>query len=144
VSVQQLAYTIYSNVDAGYVRPYERGDRLVRGYSGTIDVDLTEQVTGVAERLFVRHNGDDRPDALLCPSMSVGDVVVVGEVALSVAGCGFEQVVVDGEDVIIDRSWREVIVEPTRRASDSARRSVSWWRSPPSSALGISLEGLDR
>jgi hypothetical protein len=81
-----LAYTNYTNVDASYLRPYERGDRLVRGYSGTIDVDPTEPPTVIAERLFVRHNRDDRPAAQLCPSMSVGDVIVIGEIATSVAG----------------------------------------------------------
>jgi hypothetical protein len=33
----ELAYTNYTNIDAGYLRPYESGDRLVRGYSGTIE-----------------------------------------------------------------------------------------------------------
>src|SRR5262245_39242559 len=101
----ELAYTNYTNVDAAYLRPYEHGDRLVGGYSGTIQVDPSESSTAIAERLFVRHNRDDRPDALLCPSMSVGDVVVLGEVAVSVAGCGFVQVVVDVDDVIVDRGW---------------------------------------
>jgi hypothetical protein len=30
----ELAYTNYTNVDTGFVRPYERGDRLVRGHAG--------------------------------------------------------------------------------------------------------------
>jgi hypothetical protein len=135
----QLAYTNYTNVDAGYLRPYRPGDRLVRGCSGTIDVD-TEPAMAVADRLFVRHNRDDRPDALLCRSMSVGDVVVIGEIA----GCGVEQVVVDAEDMIIDRNWRDVIDEPPARHSDAVRDDIARWRksqlSPPS---GSSLESLD-
>jgi hypothetical protein len=139
----QLAYTNHTNVDAGYLRPYEPGDRLVRGYSGTIDIDPTEPATAIAERLFVRHNRDDRPDALLCPSMSVGDVVVMGEIAVSVSGCGFEPVVVAGEDVIVDRSWREVIDEPARRSSDTVRGAIAIWRSRSSRTPGFSLEDLD-
>ena len=34
-----------------------------------------------AERFFVRHHRDDWPDGQLCPSMSTGDVVVIGETA---------------------------------------------------------------
>lgn len=140
----QHAYTNYTNVDAGYLRPYVPGDRLVRGYSGTIDVDPTEAATVIAERLFVRHNRDDRPDAPLCPSMSVGDVVVIGEIALSVAGCGFEQVVVDAGDLIVDRNWRDVIDEPPARPGDAVRGGIaSWRRSQLSPSSGSSLEGLD-
>ncbi len=139
-----LAYTNYTNVDADYLRPYQSGDPLVRGYSGTIDIDLTEQVAVIAERLFVLHNRDDRPDALLCPSMSVGDVVVIGEIAMSVAGCGFDQVVVDREDIIVDRNWREVIDELPHRVSDAVHGVLTGWRrSELSPSPGVSLEGLD-
>jgi hypothetical protein len=140
----QHAYTNYTNVDAGHLRPYQPGDRLVRGYSGTIDIDPTEPAPAIAERVFVRHNRDDRPDALLCPSMSVGDVVVIGEIAMSVAGCGFEQVVVDGEDIIVDRNWREVIDELPHRVSDAVHGVLTGWRrSELSRSPGVSLEGLD-
>jgi hypothetical protein len=99
----------------------------------------------IAERLFVRQNRDDRPDALLCPSTSVCDVVVIGEIALSVAGCGFEQVVVDDEDVIVDRNWHQVIDEPPPpRATQAVSGALgSSRRSPPSPSPGIPLEGLD-
>jgi hypothetical protein len=141
----ELAYTNYTNVDAGYLRPYEPGDRLVRGYSGTIEIDPTESPTAIAERLFVRHNRDNRPDAVLCPSMSVGDVVVVAEVAVSVAGCGFVPVVVNADDVIVDRSWREVINEPQDRAGNAAREAIATWSGGgPSSSPAISRAGLDR
>jgi hypothetical protein len=33
----------------------------------------------LAEDVFARHNRDDRPDGQLCPSMSIGDVVMFGE-----------------------------------------------------------------
>jgi hypothetical protein len=63
----------------------------------------------VAERVFQRHNQEDRPDGRLCPSMSVGDVVVIGEVALSVAPVGFTQVDIDQSDLIVDESWIDVV-----------------------------------
>lgn len=84
----RVAYTNYTNVDARFARPDQPGDRLARGYSGTIDVRGGEPVEDIPERLFARHNRDDRPDGQLCPSLSVGDVVVVAEVAVSVHACG--------------------------------------------------------
>ena len=102
-----MAYTNFSNVDARFGRPYERGDRLVRGHRGTIDVEGAEPIDAIADRLFACHNADDRPDGQRCPSMSVGDVVVIGETAVSVEDVGWCRVVVDPADVIVDRSWAE-------------------------------------
>ena len=118
--VMELAYTNYTNVDAGFMRPYEPGDRLVRGHRGTIDVVTGENVMVTAERLYLRHNRDERPDGQLCPSMSIGDVVVIGEVAVSMAGVGFQHVRLDARDLITDRSWSDVISQP-RPAVDPAR-----------------------
>jgi hypothetical protein len=143
--VTELAYTNYTNVDAGFVRPYERGDRLVRGHVGTIEVESGDGVTAIAERLFARHNRDDRPDRQLCPSMSVGDVIVIGEIAVSVAGVGFQQVDVDANDLIVDRSGRQVIDEP-RPVGSTVRTIVAGWSTPqPTVArLGITVEGFGR
>lgn len=106
-------YTNYTNLDAGFIRGYEPGDRLVKGWEGEIahhpDDDPDSFVTPTLERLFMRHNRDDRPDGQLCPSMSVGDVVILGETAWSVADFGFEPVTVDPADLITDRTWREVV-----------------------------------
>jgi hypothetical protein len=44
--------------------------------------------------------------------MSVGEVIVIGEVTVSVTGVGFQWVDVYASDLIVDRSWREVIGEP--------------------------------
>jgi hypothetical protein len=55
-------------------------------------------LNAIAERLFARHNRDHRPDGQLCPSMSVGDVIVIGE---------------DPDDLIVARPWRIVVKEPT-------------------------------
>jgi hypothetical protein len=56
-----LAYTSYTNLDAGFLRLYERGDRLVRGYTGVVDVEEADDVGAVAERVFARHSRDDVP-----------------------------------------------------------------------------------
>lgn len=102
-----MQYTNYTNMDSRFSRPYEPGDRLVRGWSG--EVDWHPSVNQMLEVLYERHNRDDRPDGQLCPSMSIGDVVVIGEVAYSVATWGFfGPVVLDAADLITDRTWREV------------------------------------
>jgi hypothetical protein len=102
-----LTYTNFTNIDASYCRPYEPGDRLVKGWEGEIHIVLDEPLLTL-EHVFARHNRDDRPDGRLCPSMSVGDVVIIGEVAYSVASVGFEPVAVDPADLITDRTWTEV------------------------------------
>jgi hypothetical protein len=144
-TVRELAYINYTNVDAGFVRPYERGDRLVRGHVGTIEVESGDNVTAIAERLFARHNRDDRPDRRLCPSMSVGDVIVIGEVVVSVAGVGFQRVDVDADDLIVDRSWRQVIDEP-RPVGPTVRTIVAGWSTPQPTVAssGITVEGFGR
>jgi hypothetical protein len=102
-----LTYTNYTNIDASFCRPYEPGDRLVKGWSGDIEV-ANADFDGLVEVIYAKHNRDDRPDGRLCPSMSVGDVVVIGETALSVASIGFIRVAVDPADLITDRTWTEV------------------------------------
>lgn len=106
-----IRYTNYTNLDTSYVRPYEPGDRLVRGWEDEIDLDEVPAGNTIVllEHLFARHNHDDRPDGQLCPSMSVGDVVVLGESAWSVDSCGFVQVTPRVVDLITDRTWREVV-----------------------------------
>lgn len=106
-----ITYTNYTNIDAAYCRPYEPGDLLVRGWMGEVDDDLvsfTSALHDLAEIIFARHNSDNRPDGQLCPSMSVGDVVVFGEVALSVDRTGFKVVQLDPHDLVDDRTWKEM------------------------------------
>lgn len=105
----QLPYTCYTNVDGMYAGIYVQGDRLVRGHQGTVEVPRGESIASIAERLFALHNADDRPDGQLCPSMSVGDVVTIGESALSVGEIGFRTVTLDPDDLITDQTWSEVM-----------------------------------
>ena len=143
--VMEIGYTNYTNLDACFARPYQCGDRLVRGYSGTIVTDRGEPIEAIAERLFTRHNHDDRPDGQLCPSMSVGDVVVIGEVAVSVDACGWCRVHPDQADVISDRSWRTVIGEQQVAVPHGvARGIVTNWATPaPSSPPpGCGVDGI--
>lgn len=112
-----MKYTNWTNIDARFARPYQPGDRLVKGWSDDVPAVVPviatgnplEMVLATAERVFMRHNADDRPDGQLCPSMSVGDVVAFGEVAVSVDRRGFVQVSLDPSDLIVDRAWGEVI-----------------------------------
>lgn len=103
-----LTYTNYTNIDASYCRPYEPGDRLVKGWTGEIDPRFDCEIQETAEAIFAKHNADDRPDGQLCPSMSIGDVVVIEETALSAASMGFVFVTLDPADLITDRTWSEV------------------------------------
>lgn len=104
-----ITYTNYTNLDSHYDRPYEPGDRLVRGYEGVLCNMDDALFYLAAEVVFDRHNRDDRPDGQLCPSMSVGDVVVFGEVALSVDRMGFVFVTVDAADIFTDATWVEMM-----------------------------------
>lgn len=61
-------YTNWTNLDSHFVRPYQPGDRLVRGHTGTIEGELPSEY--LCEAIWLRHNADDRPDGQLCPSQS--------------------------------------------------------------------------
>ena len=102
-------YTNWTNIDSHFGRAYQPGDRLVRGWQGRMSFQPGDDVELIAERLFYRHNMDDRPDGRMCPSMSVGDVIVIGEVAVSVASLGFQVVQLDAADLITDKTWSEAI-----------------------------------
>ena len=105
-----MGYECWTNVDARFSRTYERGDWLVRGWCDVVaSTDPVPRFEVLAEEGFARHNRDDRPDGQLCPSMSIGDVVMFGEVAMSVDGIGFARVDVDHVDLVVDRTWLQVI-----------------------------------
>jgi len=110
-----VRYTNYTNLDACFLTPYQPGDRLVKGWTGEVDEFTVSDVAIVEvtlERIFTRHNRDDRPDGQLCPSMSIGDVVILSAddaipAAWSVNDRGFVPVTVDPADLITDRTWSE-------------------------------------
>ena len=121
-------YECWTNVDARFSRSYERGDRLVRGWCDVVaSTDPVPRLEVLAEEVFARHNRDDRPDGQLCPSMSIGDVVMFGEVAMSVDDIGFARVDVDLGDLIVDRSWRQVIDQDRPTPPSLSRTIVSGW-----------------
>ncbi len=100
-----MRYTNFTNLDSRFARPAAPGDRLCRGWIGETTVDPADPHRAL-ERIYERHNYDTRPDGHLCPSMSIGDVVVLGETAWSVDVVGFVPVEL-AEMVVLDCTWRE-------------------------------------
>ena len=108
-----MNYKILHNVgsEKSFLDGYRQGDFLVVGFEGEIDLsgDITSgSLEKTAEMVFYRHNRDDRPDAETAPSLSVGDVIVFGEIAVSVLPIGFTHVTVDPSD-ILDETFIEFI-----------------------------------
>lgn len=132
-------YQCWTNVDAHFARPYEPGDRLVRGWADAITIPqrADTEVYPLAERVWMRHNADDRPDGQLCPSMSIGDVVMFGQLALSADRHGFVRVDLDPHDLIVDRKWSQVVDEPqptrvSQTRQTSAQSILAAWGSTAS------------
>ncbi len=132
-----MSYQIFHNLDARYSRPYQVGDRLIAGWCGevrasddlgyyqneygrVVEASPLSRLVDEAERVFQRHNKDGRPDEDTAPSMSVGDVVVIGECALSCDRVGWAQVAVASSDVLQGVSYDEVRRGPNRK------REASW------------------
>ena len=65
---------------------YREDDEFVVGWRDDIEAERPEDVP---EIMFARHNADSRPSGQTCRSMSVGDVVVVGETAYACEASGF-------------------------------------------------------
>lgn len=55
--------------------PYHEGDLMLDAWSGEVEADDPERAADV---VFHLHNADDRPTGRICPSMSIGDVAVIG------------------------------------------------------------------
>ena len=107
-----VTYTNYTNMDSRFMRGYEKGDTLVRGYTGTIDA-----LDSAADAIYMKHNRDDRPDGQMCPSLSMGDVINIDGKWVTVLDFGFGEVTVDPDD-ITTRSWLEVIREYKERRNN--------------------------
>lgn len=117
----EISYRNYTNGSAPFLCGYQPGDVLIAGWAGTVVLDESLDVFAAAELVFVRHNRDDRPDGQLCPSMSTGDVVVIGETALTVELVGFTICAVDAGDVVTGVSWCQWIHTDQAAVVRSAR-----------------------
>lgn len=96
-----IDYTLFHNIDGGFQRGYQPGDRLATGWTDTITSEHTltdPEVAHLAEWLFNRHNRDDRPDGRTAPSLSVGDVITIGHLQLTVQREGFTTTTVNPDD----------------------------------------------
>jgi hypothetical protein len=96
----EITYRLLHNLDTRYsTNAYTPGQRLADGYIGEIAFH-PEALFAAAEAIFLRHNADDRPDGQSAPSLSVGDVVILGEIALSVDRIGWTKVTVNPDDLL--------------------------------------------
>lgn len=77
-------YELWHNLSAKFLRGFQPGDYVWRGYRGTIEVPGDQPQA--CEAIFARHNQDDRPDGSTAPSLSVGDVVRMHVAAMGWAG----------------------------------------------------------
>lgn len=103
-----MKYQNYTNMDARFTRPYRAGDRLIPGWAGETRHSELSPPEVVLEAIFVIHNYDDRPDGHLCPSLSVGDVTVLGEAAWSCAVMGWKRVEIAPADIQHGVTWTEI------------------------------------
>jgi hypothetical protein len=95
------------------------------------------------EEILARHNRDDRPDAHLGPSVSVGDVVLIdGETPFGCAPVGWEAVALAPGTVERRRTWRQATTShsPPPTARDRGRRVIDDWSDTPATAAGPATE----
>jgi YodL-like len=75
---------------------FNTGDELTLAYAGTIEVRDNVLCSSLKDQLFEMFNVDElRPADYRGPSMSVGDVIVIGHnlnLAYAVESCGFKDV----------------------------------------------------
>lgn len=127
-----VPYSILVNVQ--YDRPgkwhgYVDSDLLCRTWQGEVEVDetqareidLSDAMYHACETLFARHNRDDRPDGQVGPSLSVGDVVVIGETAFSCEPQGWSLLTARPAFVVTDEPWTAVSRRMADRANGVAR-----------------------
>lgn len=88
----KLIYALLHNADAMFMRPGTPDDRYVRGHVGEVHVKDDDTIIQTLETVFAIHNHDNRPDGKKRPSLSVGDVVILGaEQYWTVDTIGFRQ-----------------------------------------------------
>lgn len=106
-----IEYCTYTNMSGPLRRGYRPGDTIVAGWTGSVEIDNPSTINGVrlTEHVFEIHNRDDRPDGQICPSMSVGDVVMFGETALTIEREGVAVCSVDPGDLVAHMTYREFL-----------------------------------
>lgn len=118
VTEDEHGYRPFRGFEDGAVQP---GDTFIHTWSGEVEDHIDFDVA--AERVFHEHNVDDRPTGRICPSMSVGDVVVFetpyGDLAYGCQSMGFE--VVPTPTNLLDTTWRAWADERSKRDREVAR-----------------------
>jgi hypothetical protein len=106
-----IEYRDFTNMSGPMRRGYQPGDTLVAGWVGALDIESrwTLSVIALAEHVYDLHNRPERPDGQICPSMGVGDVVIFGEIAVTVESEGVAICNVDHSDVVSDMSYRQYL-----------------------------------
>jgi hypothetical protein len=74
----KVSYWVNANLRDKYFEGYRPSDLVVR--AGVIEIEAGDDRT-VCERAFALLNRDDRPFGQTAPSMSVGDVVEIDDIA---------------------------------------------------------------
>lgn len=87
-----IEYVLLHNQDSRFMRPGRENDTYVQGHVGSLEVSGEETLTETLERIFAIHNADDRPDGQKRPSLSVGDVILIGHAAFTVNIAGFRTI----------------------------------------------------
>lgn len=89
-----------------YFDPYTDTDTMVLCWAGEVEADSIEHATNLCWELL---NRDDRPTGNICPSMSIGDVLVFetpdGPVGMACEWSGWRQV--KPPTNIDPRSWKQ-------------------------------------
>ena len=97
-------YRLHHNLDSHYFRAWQKGDHLADGHTGTIEF-VWSDIEVTLNEIYEIHNSDNRPDGSSAPSLSIGDVIVLGESAFTVAELGFTSINLEAGD-LMGVDWR--------------------------------------
>jgi hypothetical protein len=98
-------------------------------------------VRGVRLNVFARHNHDDRLDGQLRRSISVGDVVTFGELAVSDNDIGFTCVGLARADLVVDRTCGQIDQDWSATAPSTV--ALTHDRGRPDAAHAAARSGAD-
>jgi hypothetical protein len=80
-----------------------------------------ETVIAIAERLYDVHSREDDPEGWAFPPITLGDVLVIGDVAVGITEAGVEVVEYDTADVISEADWLAFLCPTLARFRRSIR-----------------------